>query len=54
MIDKPTMTKSQLTHRVNEEAKVTRDHIKKEGGNLTLAECKKEARRVFIEEFRII
>jgi hypothetical protein len=51
---KPTMTKQQLTQRVNEEAKVMRDQIKKEGGNLTFAECKKEARKVFIAEYNIV
>jgi Fe-S cluster biogenesis protein NfuA len=51
---KPTMTKQQLTQRVNEEAKVMRDQIKKEGGNLTFAECKKEARKVFTEEYNIV
>ena len=54
MKEKPTMTKAQLTQRVNEEAKLMRDQIKKEGGNLTLAECKKEARRVFMEEYKIV
>ena len=54
MREKPTMTKTQLTQRVNEEAKVMRDQIKKEGGNLTLAECKKEARKVFMEEYKIV
>ena len=52
--NKPTMTKAQLTQRVNEEAKVMREDIKKQGGNLTFAECKKEARKVFMEEYNII
>ena len=52
--NKPTMTKTQLTQRVNEEAKAMRDQIKKQGGNLTFAECKKEARKVFTEEYNII
>jgi hypothetical protein len=51
---KPTMTKTELTQRVNEEAKIMREDIKKQGGNLTFAECKKEARRVFMEEYNII
>ena len=54
MREKPTMTKAQLTQRVNEEAKLMRDQLKKEGANWTFAECKKEARKVFIEEYRII
>ena len=54
MKDKPTVTKTQLTQRVNEEAKVMRDDIRKQGGNLTFAECKKEARRVFMEEYKIV
>jgi Fe-S cluster biogenesis protein NfuA len=51
---KPKMTKAQLTQRVNEEAKRMRDDIKRQGGNLTFSECKKEARKVFIEEYEIV
>jgi len=43
---KPKMTKAQLTQRVNEEAKEMREDIKRQGGNLTFSECKKEVRKV--------
>jgi hypothetical protein len=51
---KPTMTKIELTKRVNEEAKEMREDIKRQGGNLTYAECKKELRRVLTEEYQIV
>ena len=54
MKKKPTMTKVQLTQRVNEEAKIMRDDLKKQGQTLTFAECKKEARKVFEEEYEIV
>lgn len=52
--NKPTMTKAKLTQRVNEEAKVMREDIKKQGGNLTFSECKKEIRKILTEEYEII
>ena len=51
---KPTMTKAQLTQRVNEEAKEMRDYIKRHGGTLTFSECKKEVRKVLTENYRIL
>lgn len=51
---KPTMTKAQLTQRVNEEAKEMREDIKRQGGNLSFAECKKEVRKVLTEEYKIV
>ena len=54
MRTKPKMTKAELTKRVNEEAKAMIAEIKRQGGRMTLTECKNEARRVFLEEFEII
>jgi hypothetical protein len=48
---KPQLTKAQLKARVLEEAK---QMIKGGGVQLTLSECKKEAEKVFREEFEII
>jgi len=50
MMNKPTMTKAELKIRIIEEAK----SMKAQGVPLTLGECKKEAKRVFNEEFNII
>ena len=50
MKTKPTMTKKELHERVNEEAIVMR----KQGVTLSLSECKKEAKKVFLDEFTII
>lgn len=47
---KPTMTKRQLKERITEEAKA----MKAQGVPLSLTECKKEAERVFREEFEIV
>lgn len=54
MKTKPTMTKTQLTQRVNEEAKIMKDDIKRQGGNLSFAECKKEIRKILEQEYEII
>ena len=54
MRKKPTMTKAELKQRINEEAKIMKEYIKRQGGNLTLAECKREAKRVFEEEYDIV
>ena len=50
MKNKPTMTKTELTQRINEDAKEMRDNIKKQGGNLSFSECKKD----LTEEYKII
>jgi hypothetical protein len=47
---KQTMTKAELKVRIEEEAR----DMKKQGVTLTLSECKKEAKKVFLEEFNII
>jgi hypothetical protein len=44
------MTKKELKERVIEEAKIMRA----QGVFLTLSECKKEAEKIFREEFKII
>jgi hypothetical protein len=54
MKDKPKMTRTELTRRVNEEAKRMRDAIKNEGGSMTFNQCKIEAKKVFEEEYEII
>lgn len=47
---KPSMTLKQLKERIIEEAK----SMKAQGTPLTLTECKKEAEKVFREEFEIL
>ena len=54
MNDKPTITKARLTQRVNEEAKVMRDTLKKEGGHMTFTECKIITRKSITDKYRII
>jgi len=54
MNDKPTLTKGKLTQIVNEEAKVMRDRLKKEGGHMTFAECKIIVRQSITNNYRII
>lgn len=49
-IMKPNITKSELKQRVNKEA----SEMKKQGVPLSLSECKKEAEKVFRDEFNII
>ena len=49
-MSKPTMTKAELKIRIEEEAKA----MKANGVPLTLGECKKEAKKVFIEEYNIV
>ena len=46
---KETISKAELKARIEEEAK----DMKSQGTPLTLSECKKEARKVFMEEFII-
>jgi hypothetical protein len=46
---KQTISKAELKVRIEEEAK----DMKAQGVPLTLSECKKEARKVFLEEFII-
>ena len=48
-MSKVVMTKKELTARVNEEAKAMQADIKRQGGRLTLAECKRELRRTYNE-----
>lgn len=48
------MTKSELAQRVKEDAIEMVQDIKRQGGNLTLAECKKEMRKVLTENYTII
>lgn len=47
---KPTLTKAELKLRILEEAKSMKDS----GVPLTLGECKKEAEKVFRDEFTIV
>lgn len=50
---KQTMTKEQLKVRVVEEAKAMVKSWKSQGQNMTMGEAKKDAEKVFREEFII-
>tara|TARA_R110002074_G_scaffold281673_1_gene453216 strand:+ start:295 stop:459 length:165 start_codon:yes stop_codon:yes gene_type:complete len=54
MKEKPTLTKTQLTQRVNEDAKAMRDRVKREGGKVSFIECKEKARIILMKEYKIV
>lgn len=52
--NKKTMTKKELKNRVKEEAQRMFSDIKKQGGGMSLSDCKKEAEKTFRDEYNII
>lgn len=52
--NKKTMTKKELKDRVKEEAKRMFSDIKKQGGGMSLSDCKREAEKTFRDEYNIV